>query len=93
MNLVLAIVYLSYEQELCSEDKEVREYNFPLAQVFQRVDSNVHWIQRHPLRIAIGFDRKYAMDSDFFPWVALNHWIKGYPCDNSVDFQWKASNE
>lgn len=71
MNLVLAIVYLSYEQELCSEDKEVREYNLPLAQVFQRVDSNVHWIQWHPLRNAICFDRKYAMDSDFFPWVAL----------------------
>lgn len=27
MNLVLAVVYLSYEQELCSEEKEVTHEN------------------------------------------------------------------
>lgn len=33
MNLVLAVVYLSYEQELCSEEKEVTHENFSATAV------------------------------------------------------------
>ena len=36
-----------------------------LAQVFQKVDNALHWMNLYPLYIAIGFPNTYPLDSDF----------------------------
>lgn len=36
MNLVLAVVYLSYEQELCSDEREVNKYTKQIRKFHNR---------------------------------------------------------
>ena len=36
-----------------------------LAQVFQKVDNALHWINLYPLYSVIGFPNTYPLDSDF----------------------------
>ena len=39
-------------------------HQVPLAQLFEKVDSAIHWINHYPLAITISFPTTYLMDTD-----------------------------
>ena len=39
-------------------------HQVPLAQLFEKVDSAIHWINHYPLAITISFPTTYLMHTD-----------------------------